>query len=192
MCGLRDRTFQAAQSNLCAPWGQENLTSPIMGLGQPNKASLSLLAPLTPSPCTPFREPLAGPLGQDWACSQNTFCLLPIQEKARLPFAGNSFFSFSLSFAFLQPPPRNPESFKVTTRGPKSNPCPQAPAGISPRSPTFLLQLHNPATLLTSTPAIPLCGQLSKCSQTSPFSPQAPKTAAKSQQLCRGSLVESG
>lgn len=55
-----------------------------MGLGHLDKASPACLAPLTIA-LHPFREPLAGPLKQDWACSQRAPCLLPVQEKARLP-----------------------------------------------------------------------------------------------------------
>lgn len=95
---------------------------------------------------------------------------------------------------FPQHPPQPQEVSKVTTCGPKSNPCPQASAGTSPRSPTFLLQLRSPATLLTPAPAIPLCGQLSKCSQTSPFSPQPPENSCKksaARQVLLQSLAES-
>ena len=72
--------------------------------------------------------------------------------------------------------------------------CCQLHLQIYPRSPTFLLQLRSPATLLTPAPAIPLCGQLSKCSQTSPFSPQPPENSCKksaARQVLLQSLAES-
>lgn len=169
------------------------LTSPTRGLGNLHKAS-SFSAPLTISQ-RPFGEPLSGPLRQDCACSQHTPCLLPTQEKAKFPGwelilpPPSPFLCLFLPFTFTQPPLPNLKSFQSDNMW---APCPQAPAGISPSSPTFLLQLHNPATFLTPPPPFLSVDNFLNAAKL-PLSVHRPReTAAKSQQLCRGLPAESG
>lgn len=152
--------------------GWANLTKPLL---------LSLH--LSPCPCTPLEETARWAFGPGLAMlpAHSVFVSNPRKSwglwdwELILPAPVFSLLFLSPSLYPQQPSltlilsPTSPKSFQSDKCRPKSNPHLQGPAGISPGSPIFLLLLCNPATLLTPTPAIPLCGQLSKCSPTSPF-----------------------
>lgn len=171
------------------------LTCPTVGLGHLDKASPSVSAPLTISP-HPFG-------GNHWLGLWGGLAVLPAHSvfasnprKSWAPWLGTHsppplpflFFLFlsPLLFPSTPPPPHpTPRAPKVTTCGPKSNPCPRAPAGISPRSPTFL---PHSATQPPSSPPPPPFLFVDNFLNAAklPLSVHRPrKTAAKSQQLCK-------